>query len=538
MILVPKQNALGRVANIRLSSLSVPLFLFVIALALRVVYIWQAERNDPGYSVLLPAEDMYQHDITAREFLKGNFGFSVRDSLQTSAFYPYFLAFAYSISGGSRHSVRLSQAVISSLSAVLLYLAALCFMPQAFAIASGLLMAFYGAYVFYSGLLLPETVIVFLYVLALLLLAKYKQSHTYALLIFAGITLALCVVARPNNVIVLPLLLLWVLAENDSLKRGTTDAGILLISAVVVMALWLSRGMLFGYGANPSASLGLYGFLVGNTYDSTGIFFHSRVSAKEMFAASEGSYIRGLLELAKAISDHPSQWLFAEARKFLAFWIGFEPNDNVSYHVSREFSALLRLPLPSFGFVSAMGLLGMCASMKDRRRFMLLYLMALGSFLSVFVFFVLSRYRLTIVPILILFSALAGQKIWGSISSRRHIRATALIVSAIVLLTLTRSRNINYLYPASYLAYYESMARHNTAIAFLTKGETALGEDQLKRLLAENPGFTQGYATYAVLCESQGRKAESLEIVEEGLKVAPSDSTLLAMRAQILSSAE
>jgi 4-amino-4-deoxy-L-arabinose transferase-like glycosyltransferase len=530
-----EKKAPARFSNIKFMSAGIPLLLFLVALALRVVYIRQAEQNDPGYSVLLPAEDMYQHDITAREYLKGNFAFSMRDDLQTSVFYPYFLALLYGVSGGGRHFVMLSQAVISSFSVVLLYFAALCFMPRAFAIASGLLMAFYGAYVFYSGLLLPETVIVFLCVLALFFLAKYKESHTHALLIFAGITLAICVVARPNNIIALPFLLLWVLVENDSLKRGTTDAGILLMSAAVVMALWLARGLLFGYKTNPGASLGLYGFLVGNTYDSTGIFFHSRASAKEIYAASEGSYIRGLVELAKAIFDHPTQWLFAEARKFLAFWIGFEPNDNVSYHVSREFSPLLRFPLPSFGFVSAMGLLGMCASMRDRKKFMLLYLMAVGSFLSVFVFLVLSRYRLTIVPILILFSALAGEKIWNCLSSRQFTRAAAFIVSAIILLTLTQSQNIKYLYPASYLAYYESMARHNTAIAFITKGETALGEEQLKRLLAEDPGFVQGYVTYAVLCESQGKNEEALAMIEKGLSVRPADSVLLAMRAGMLS---
>jgi len=523
----------------KLVSVGIPITLFLVALALRILYLYQAEQNDPNFSVLLPSQDMYEYDFTARQYAEGNFDFTARENLSTSSFYPYALALLYKISDNSRLFVRLFQAVLSSVTVVLLYMIALRFTGRLLAVVCGLILAFYGVSIYFSMILLPATLILFLYTVMLLFVVKYRETFNQAMLALAGLMLGFCVVARANNIVILPFLLICVLANGAiSLKERYAHSILLLVATAISPGIWVLKTLLLAKGADTDLSIGLYGFLIGNTYDATGIFFDSPASAVKIFSSSGGSYVRGMVELLKTIVDHPAQWVWVEARKLAAFWIGFEPADNMSYHVSREFSSLLRLPLPSFGVVSAMGLLGMVICLKDTKRLSALYLMTAGTFFSVVIFFILSRYRLVAVPTLILFGALSVERICERTAGRQYARAAGLVVAAGILLSLTREANIRFLYPASYLGYFESMARHNAAVAYITNGKPDLGEIQLKRLLDSNPHFSHAYATYAVLCESQGRNKEALKVIEKGLKLMPSDMTLLSVRAALVSNNE
>jgi len=72
----------------KLVSVGIPITLFLVALALRILYLYQAEQNDPNFSVLLPSQDMYEYDFTARQYAEGNFDFTARENLSTSSFYP------------------------------------------------------------------------------------------------------------------------------------------------------------------------------------------------------------------------------------------------------------------------------------------------------------------------------------------------------------------------------------------------------------------------------------------------------------------
>jgi 4-amino-4-deoxy-L-arabinose transferase-like glycosyltransferase len=519
----------------KLISLIIPLFLFCVAFVLRITYLSQAEENDPNISVLLPSQDMYEYDFTARRYVNGDFTFTARGQFSTSTFYPCILALLYKVSGNSLHFVRVFQALLSSLTVVLLYLMALRFTGEALAAICGLVLAFYGLSIYFSAVILPATTILFFYSLMLLLVVEYRENRNKTVLALAALMLGVCIVARGNNIIILPFFAVCVYADGTlSSKQRRANVALVLLAVGVVPGLWALAKLLLAKGASPNLSQGLYAFLPGNTYDSTGIFWDIPPSAQEIFASSGESYLRGVIGLIKGILDHPMQWLWVEARKILAFWIGFEPANNVSYYVSREFSSLLQIPLPSFGLVSALGLLGMVAHFREKKRLSVLYLMTAGTFLSVIIFFILSRYRLIIVPTLILFSALAIERIWKHLTTRRYARAAGLVMAAIILLLLTRSGNIRFLYPDSYLRYFESMARHNAAVAFITQGKPGLGEVQLRRLLESDPHFPHAYATYALLCEAQGRRGEAVRIIEQGLSMIPSDKTLLAIQRTLV----
>jgi 4-amino-4-deoxy-L-arabinose transferase-like glycosyltransferase len=482
---------------------------------------------------------MYEYDTTARQYVQGNFTFVSRKSLPTSTFYPYFLALLYKVSGNSQRFAKVSQAIISSLTVVLLYFVAMRYMRRPIAVICALALALYGVLIYYSSLLLPETVILFFFVLMLWFAGAYERTRRNVFAVLAGLALGLCAVARPNNILVVPFIVAWFLVLDRPVPtRKWAVAALFLLAVLTGPALWGLKNFALGIERRPDFSIGLFGVLIGNTYDSMGIFYYCPESANSIFAASGGSSIRGIAELLKGIGRHPTQWLIAEAGKVAAFWIGFEPANNVSYYESRELSSLLRLPLPGFALASAAGLLGMATCLKRAREFSLLYLTAAGLFFSVVVFFILARYRLPIVPVLLLFGGLALEETWQCIHTRRYLRTACLAAAGAALLVATRSANIRLVYPAPYLQTFDSIAKHNVAIAYIEKGQYRLGEAQLKRVIEADPLFSPAYVTYAMFCQTQGRNMEALALVGEGLRLAPSDRKLLVTREYLVSGAQ
>lgn len=509
---------------------SLPLLVFILALASRSVYVWEAEHSDPTVTVLMPFQDMYQYDATAREYLKGDFNYEFRPTLNTSDFYPFFLALLYKASGGSRHFARMVQVLLSSLTAVVLYLAALRIMERPYAFLCGAAFALYGMSIFFCAFLLPATLILVLYSLMLLFMLEYKKTEKTGFLILAGLMLSPCIVARPNNAILAPFFLFWIAMQEWRPKRKALHIGLFVCAAAVMPAVWELKTLVLGIHRNSYFSIGLYNFLIGNTYDASGIHFFSPQAATKIFADSGGNYFRGLLEWARSVIEHPGQWLFAELRKVTTFWIGYEPSDNMNYDVSRNFSLLLRLPLLRFGAVSALALLGMLSALKEWRKHTLLYLVAAGSYVSVVCFIIIWRFRLVMVPLLILFGGIAIQNIAGLALSGRFRKAAQWTAAGLCLLVLTRAGNIYYLYSDSYINYFEWMAHHTVAVAYIADHRPDLGEQQLKKMLDMAPSFAQTYVTYAQLCDMQGRRDEALRMVDEGLKVAPTYPGLLVMK--------
>ena len=112
-------------------------------------------------------------------------------------------------------------------------------------------------------------------------------------------------------------------------------------------------------------------------------------------------------EAAKEIRDDPGHFFRHTWRKTRLFFNHFEVPDNQSYYYFREHVApMLRLPLPTWGLLLPLGLLGMALSASNRRALFLSVCFA-GYALSVILFFNLSRYRLPMAPLIIVFASFA-----------------------------------------------------------------------------------------------------------------------------------
>jgi tetratricopeptide (TPR) repeat protein len=103
----------------------------------------------------------------------------------------------------------------------------------------------------------------------------------------------------------------------------------------------------------------------------------------------------------------------------------FEVPDNDSYYFFREHVApLLELPLPTYGALLPLALVGMLLARRDRRA-QLPILFFLGDLAGTVLFFNISRLRIAVVPVVIVFAASGALALFDALRARRWRRVLA-----------------------------------------------------------------------------------------------------------------
>jgi hypothetical protein len=134
--------------QIRRAELKIGLYLFLGALAVRLIYLCQYA-NAPFFWV--PSLDALYHDLHARAIAAGQ---SDPEAFFRAPLYYYFLGGVYRLFGHSFWAARVIQALAGSGSCVLLYgVGRRLFWPAVALVAAGA-MALYGPLVFFDGELL------------------------------------------------------------------------------------------------------------------------------------------------------------------------------------------------------------------------------------------------------------------------------------------------------------------------------------------------------------------------------------------------
>jgi 4-amino-4-deoxy-L-arabinose transferase-like glycosyltransferase len=183
-------------ARWRLLLRAAPALVFVLALAVRLVFIWYY--HSPQDFVF---SDMWVYDHRAHNLLSGEL--SAWDTF-TPVGYPAALALVYKL-GGSPLTVGVLQAVLGAFTALLtMRLARRVFEREALAIAVGLVCALHVPAIFYAGFLLTETLFAFLVVAGTWALVESIHHKSRLGFLACGLVLGLGAAVRPNLLIFLP----------------------------------------------------------------------------------------------------------------------------------------------------------------------------------------------------------------------------------------------------------------------------------------------------------------------------------------------
>jgi 4-amino-4-deoxy-L-arabinose transferase-like glycosyltransferase len=143
------------------------LVLVAVALALRLVYLAQIQ-GTPAATVLLGDGEAY--DLWARGIAAGDWLGS--EAFYQAPLYPYALAVLYAVAGPSLLAVRLVQALLGSVSCLLLARAGGLVFGRAAGFTAGALFAVYPIALYFDGLVQKVALEAFLLSLLLWLLAE------------------------------------------------------------------------------------------------------------------------------------------------------------------------------------------------------------------------------------------------------------------------------------------------------------------------------------------------------------------------------
>jgi len=383
--------------------------------------------------------------------------------------YAYFVAAVYRAGGHDYYSIRLIQILIGALSAILVFrLASLLFNHRVGWLAFFLYLGYWPVTYFENELLIP-VLVVFLDLLALVLLVDAGRTEGRVkrplVWIAAGVALGLSAVARPNVLLVVPFLLIWVWKQSSVNNRRTIRPLLLVLGAIVVVILPVTiRNAVVGNDFVPIASQGGVNFFIGNNPDSDGVRAVVPGTRADWWGGFDDT--RDIAERERGRSLKPSEvsnywygegfgYLAREpanafrlySRKLLLFFGNGEVSNNRQLYFVKRRSLVLGLMAINFAFVLGFGIIGIVlrnrgdgsSNLRKGLRLdrMLPLFFMIPYAVSVIIFFVTSRYRLPVSVLLVPYAAFA--LLWLYERFRRGDIRSAVVYSLIAVIVFAGS---------------------------------------------------------------------------------------------------
>ena len=349
--------------------------------------------------------------------------------------YSYLLGFLFAVGGENYYLPRLLQALFGALVCGGTYLLGLRLFPPAVALGAGLAAAFYGPLIYFGGELLPTipALLLNLALLLLLLTAPLKRGWPW---LTAGLVLGLAALAVANILLFAPVLLLWLwFSQGNFVQRGALFfLGIALVIAPVALRNYLvgNDWVLISHNAGIN-------FYIGNNPDyqrtvdiRPGRAWLQLVEMPEREAGIERPAAKSRFFFARSwdfAAANPFDYAWLQLYKLYLFWHGDEIKRNIDPYFARRDSVLLAALLWKkgvafpFGFVAPLALIGLvlftrtAAGKTEQGRLFLLF--TLTYMVSVVGFFVTARYRLPVVPVLLLYAGFGMYSLWKEAPYRR-----------------------------------------------------------------------------------------------------------------------
>lgn len=218
--------------------------LFWGSLFIRILYVvfLNVNRIADGQDISSIHDDQQTYWLFARAILKDESWLTTPVSFRPPL-YPLFLSGITLIFGTGQNfmNIFLVQCLISSLSVVLIYYLAKTIFNRQTAFFSSLWAGIYPLFLYYSGFILGETLVIFLFLLFTLLLLCYVEETRRAVIIFSGVIYALLVHTDPRFIVHLPFIFLYLYIGLKDVGKSAKAYSVFLLVALICSLPWAVR---------------------------------------------------------------------------------------------------------------------------------------------------------------------------------------------------------------------------------------------------------------------------------------------------------
>ncbi len=513
-----------------------------IALIVRLVYVWQI-RDSPFFDVLMG--DARRYDAWATQIAAGDV--IGRDVFYQAPLYPYFLGAIYAIAGRGLLIARICQALIGTAACVFLALTARRLYSERAGLAAGLGLAVYAPAVFFDGLIQKSSLDLFFVCLSLWIISGLVDKPAASSRWFwLGLSMGALALTRENALILAAVVVLWLFRRSQLTQRqrmvnaGVFALGVLLILSPVALrnrvigGEWHLTTSQFGpnlyIGNNPNAD-GTYAAL----REGRGTPEYERQDATELAEAATGRrltpgevsnfWVRQTIEFVRS---QPGAWLALMASKAGLVWNRTEFVDTESQSSYEDWSPLLRAlaVVGHFGVLVPLAVLGVFVTWRDRSRIGVYVAMTVAYVASIVMFYVSDRYRLPLVPFLMLFAAAGMFSLVPFVrTASRPVIAAAVAVTAAVALATNR--------PLLSADLMRATTETNLGVALQTDRRLEEAEAHYRRAIAIDPDYGPAYVNLGMALMARGdalvrmnREDEAIAAYSESLQLNPNNSLL------------
>ena len=499
---------------------SLLLFLVSSALAaiLRIVYLLPL-RGNPLFDDA--HKDSVEYVDRAREILAGQFwGQGVY--FHSAPLYPYFLALV--LGPGSATGlwwVRVVQALLSGVTAGLLALTARRLFGAAAGVATAVLAVLYAPFLFYAGELLEITLTLFF--LALMAWVLARETLGWAHLLGAGLCLGAASLGKPNLLILLPVILVWLGFLRTRPAAWPWRRGLVFVAGVLVLVAPITlRNRIVGDDWVLISSNGGINLFIGNNPASSGGFQVPTAMQYDLETSSQRVASEALKRPVKPseasrfwtgrawafFTKRPGQAARLIARKAGLLIGAYEIPNHFNIYFFREYLApTLRWPLVWYTLVLPFGVLGMIFGLRRNGRSALAGACLLAIAATVLLFFVTSRYRL---PMLVWLLPFAGYGVVLLVGIVRERRWRLLPLPLVVLVATSALMRLPLVGVKDFHEDWLSLATY-----WSKQGDWEKSAQYCQQALRENMGSAQAWQNLGYAYTQRGRDYEDMDRAEE-----------------------
>jgi 4-amino-4-deoxy-L-arabinose transferase-like glycosyltransferase len=537
---------------------------------------WQNPNLD-GHTFHLWAERIARGDLLSRDVPHPHHAWSRsiatpdeweawygKETFHQAPLYPYLVALVYAVVGVDPGWVHALQALLGALVVVLVFLATRDLFGKSAAIVAALLLAFHAPLLLYEMTLLREVLLTLLSALMLVALLRARRWRSSASALILGLVLGLSFLAKPTGLVFLPLAVAVLFRarrqdptgngghREESTARststsspettpvttspGATSAGralaLLALGAVLPLLPAIARNLAVGASPLKITTRGPEVFLAGNAHGSSGVGWFpddTRAVLLEGHARTilQETHGRLLPTAIATLRTHPSigSYLDLILRKACALLSPLEIPNNVNFYEVREKVPLLRwVGFVPTGVMLPLALAGVLLALLQRPRpWILLACLLLGS-TAVLAGFIVSRFRLPLLPFAAPFAGLAVVSIVVLLREAVTARSSraALGLGGIALLItgaalFPRLRPVPYRVPTRPQALL-SLAGHLHAASLVDDADALYREAEEAARQGDEPGVAlESLRRRALLHLAAGNPGRAVPLLEEWL---------------------
>ena len=507
----------------------------LVGLLVRLVYVWQIS-DAPFVDVLMG--DARRYDEWAVQIAAGNW--IGRDVFYQAPLYPYFLGTIYGLAGRDLLTVRICQAFVGAGACVLLGLAGRRMYSERVGLLGGLGLALYAPAVFFDALIQKSVLDIFFVCLVLFIVSGLLDEPQRRMCWLAlGISLGALALTRENAAVLAAAILLWPPGRRQlSHQQRAAMAGALLAGFALILLPVAIRNRVVGgewhlttsqlgpnlyIGNNPAAD-GTYGAL----REGRGAPEYERQDATDIAEAAAGRrltpgevssfWVRRSLQF---IQSQPIAWLELMTRKAALLWNRTEFVDTESQASYEDYSSLLRgLALAGhFGLLVPLAALGIITTWSSRSRLYVLYALGLAYAASTIMFYVSARYRLPLVPMLMLAAAAGGVSLGGFLRTAGGLKiaAAAAVVGAVAIATNQRLVSDDLM---------RATTETNLGVALHMDGKIHEAEARYRRALEVQPDYAPAHVNLGMALTALRRWDEAIAAYTRARQLGSSDVDL------------